>query len=94
MEQRTHDITWLSYTDEDKTDICQYEGVAEPAIELCKFLQDNKNVWSYITFKLQRAIQQTSAPNIAIYLDVLHMDRTKDLCKPVWRSIVRYTPMI
>ena len=57
VEQRTHDITQLLYTDEDKTTICQYEGAAEPAKELCKFLQENTNAWSYVTFELQRAIQ-------------------------------------
>ena len=57
VEQSTHDITRLFYTDENKTAICQCEGAAEPAKELCKFLQDNKNAWSYVTFELQRAIQ-------------------------------------
>lgn len=80
-EKMTHDVTRLSYTDEDKTAIRQYEGAAQPAKQLCKFLQDNRNAWPYVTFELQVAIQQTSAPTIPIYADVSHMDRTKDLRK-------------
>ena len=80
-EKNSHDITRLSYTAEDKTVLRQYEGVAEHARTLCKFLQDNRNAWPYVTFEIQVAIQNTNAATITIFADVSHMNRTKDLGK-------------
>lgn len=78
-ERDQEDISRLSYTEHDMLVMRQWEGVAGPAKRLCKFLQDDKNAWPYLTFEFRLAIQETSAPTVAIFSDTSRMDRTKDL---------------
>ena len=80
-EQDDNDVSRLSYTEQDKLVLRQYEGAAEPARRLCLFLQDQRNAWPYVTFELQLCLQDTDAPTMTIYADVSHMNRTKDLRK-------------
>ena len=78
-EQAKNDNSNYSYTEHDKKVMRQWEGVAEPANRLCKFLQDDTNAWSQVTFELRIAIQDTTAPTVPIFSDISCMDRTKDL---------------
>ena len=79
VEQNANDTSRLMYLDRDKKVLRHWEGAGAPAKRLCKFLQHKDNAWSYFTFEFRVAIQDTSAPTIAIYDDVSRMDRTKDL---------------
>jgi len=81
-ERDNNDITAHSFVDRDKKVLRHYEGAAWPARVLSKFLQDNhKACWTYTTFHLQLALQDTGAPTIAIYPDISRTDRVKDLRK-------------
>ena len=75
-----NDTSKYSRIDRDKKGICQFEGVATPGKRLCKFFQDTRNTWRYVTFDIWIAVQDTSAPTIDIYPDVSKTDHVKDHC--------------
>ena len=74
-----NDISSLTYTESDKEILRQFEGAAAPARSFSKFLQDNRNAWTYVLFQSRLSIQMTSDETFAIYRDKSHMDRTVDL---------------
>ena len=78
-EQEANDISRLSYTDHERKVLRHFEGAAEPAKILCKFLQDDDNAYAYILLNYQVAIEDTAAPMMAIFEDISRMDFTKDL---------------
>jgi hypothetical protein len=65
------DISHLSYTDDDKMILQQFEGAATPAKKFSKFLQDRRNAPHYILFEARMAIQSTSANSFGIVLGKL-----------------------
>ena len=69
-ERATNDTRKYSHTDRDKKGLRQFEGVATPAKRLCKFFQDTRNTWQYVTFEIWLAIQDMWAPTIDINPDV------------------------
>ena len=58
-ERAANDTSKYSHTDRDKKGLRQFEGVATPAKRLCKFFQDTRNTWKYVTFEIRLAIQDT-----------------------------------
>ncbi len=79
-EQKNNDLSRLTFSEREKKVLRHFEGASLPAKKLCKFLQDNStDAWGYVTFELVLALRTTSAPTVAIYSDVSHMARTKDL---------------
>ena len=80
-ERANNDISAHSFTDREKKILRQFEGVAMPAKQLCKYLQNNHSAcWAYMPFNL-RLTQETGADTITIYPDVSRTDRVKDLRK-------------
>ena len=51
------DFEGLSYTDEDKMILRQFEAAGLIATKLSKFTQANDNAWAYLLFMIQSAIQ-------------------------------------
>ena len=81
-EERTaNDTSKYSYMDRDKKGLLQFEGFATPVKRLCKFFQDTRNTWQYVTFGVRLGIQDTSAPTIDIYPNVSRTDHVKDIRK-------------
>ena len=74
-----NDISSLTYTESDKEILRQFEGAAAPARSFSKFLQGNRNAWTYVLFESCLSIQMTSDKTFTIYRDKSHMDRTMDL---------------
>ena len=87
-ERSSNDTSKYSHTDCDKKGIFQFEGVSTPAKRLCKFFQDTRNTWQYVTFEIQPDIQDTSAPTIDIYPDVSRTDHVKDLRKRSHKAVL------
>ena len=56
-----------------------FEGAAEPAKRLNKFLQDGRNAFPYVLYECRLSIQDTRSGTFAIHQDISHMKRTKDL---------------
>ena len=56
-----------------------FEGAAEPAKRLNKFLQVGRNIFLYVLYECRLAIQDTRFGTFAIHQDISHMKRTKDL---------------
>jgi hypothetical protein len=50
------DVSCLSYTDDDKMILRQFEGAAGPAKMFSKFLQDRRNALPYVLFEARMAI--------------------------------------
>ena len=78
-EKKNNDTSSFEYSDEEKKILRQYEGAAMPAREYSKFLQDNRNAWSYVLFETRVVLSLSSAEQFCIHRDVSHMDRTVDL---------------
>jgi len=78
-EKESSDTSRLSYTNQDKKVYRHFEGAGEPSKQLCQFLQEDGDAWSYITFQLRHVIKASSADTIPIHADISHMDTTKDL---------------
>ena len=87
-EKKKSDASRLTYTDRDKKIMRHFEGAAEPARRLTKFLQETNDAWSYTTFELQLALADTASKYIPIYPDVSHMDHTKDLRNRGHKSVL------
>ncbi len=51
-EHESNDLSCLTYTQEDKMILRQFEGAAAPVKYLCLFLQDKKHTWSYLLFTI------------------------------------------
>ena len=56
----------VSYTDDDKMILQQFEGASTPTKMFSKFLQDRRNAPPYVLFEARMAIQSTSANSFAI----------------------------
>ena len=80
-ERESNDLSRLTYTQEDKMILRQFEGAAAPAKYFCLFLQDKKFTWSYVLFTIRIILKQTRSDSFAIVADISHMDRTADLCR-------------
>ena len=99
-EGAANGISKYSDTNPDKKGIRQFEGVAMSAKRLCKFFQDTRNTWQYVTFEIRLAIQDAFAPTIDIYPNVSRTDHVKDICKYghktmiVRRSVVDVGPKV
>ena len=78
-ERESNDLSRLTYTQEDKMILRQFEGAAAPAKYFCLFLQDKKFTWSYVLFTIRIILKQTRSDTFAIVADISHMDRTVDL---------------
>ncbi len=65
-EKASCDTSRLSYTDDDKMILWQFEGAATPAKMFSKFLQDWRNAPPYVLFEVRMATQSTSANSCAI----------------------------
>ncbi len=65
-EKDSEDKSRVSYTDEDKMILRQFEGAATPAKNFSKFLQDRRNTPQYVLFEARMAIQSTSSNSFAI----------------------------
>ena len=77
-ECATNDNNKYSHINREKKGLRQFEGVSTPAKRLCKFFQDTRNTWQYVTFDIRLSIQDTSAPTIDIYPNVYRTDHVKD----------------
>ena len=87
-ERSSNDTRKYSHTDRDNMGLRQFEGVATPAKRLCKFFQDTRNTWNYVTFDIRLAIQDTSEPSIGIYPDVSRTDHVQDICKRGHKTVI------
>ena len=87
-EVSSHDHSRLSYTEHDRKVLRQFEGAAMPAKRFCKFLQDKRNAWAYMTFEARIAIQDTAAPFIPIHDDISRFDGTRDLRQRGHKSVL------
>ena len=65
-EKESEDKSCVSYTDDDKTILRQFEGAATPAKIFSKFLQDRRNAPPYVLFEARMAIQSTSLNSYTI----------------------------
>jgi hypothetical protein len=65
-EKATGDTSHLSYTEDDKKILWQFEGAATSAEMFSKFLQDRRSAPPYVLFEARMAIQSTSAKSFAI----------------------------
>ena len=65
-EKESEDKSRVSYTDDDKMILRQFEGAATPAKMFSKFLQDRRNAPPYVLFEARMAIQSTSLNSYAI----------------------------
>ena len=65
-EKESEDKSRVSYTDDDKMILWQFEGAATPAKMFSKFLQDRRNAPPYVLFEARMAIQSTSLNLYAI----------------------------
>lgn len=89
VERDANDISAHSFTERDRKVLPQFEGVAMPAKNLCKYLQNNNAAcWAYSTFYLRLTLQETGADTIVIHPDVSRTDRVKDLRKRGDKSIL------
>lgn len=66
-EIESNDYGGLTYTQEDKKILRQYEGVSLPSRNYSKFLQDRNNTPSYVLFESRMAIQDTLAEYFVIH---------------------------
>lgn len=57
----TADAESLSYTDDDKIILRQFEAAGSIATRLSKFTQANDNAWAYVLFMIRLTIQQSRA---------------------------------
>ncbi len=65
-EKATNDTSCLSYTEDDKKILWQFEGAATSAKMFSTFLQDKRNAPPYVLFEARMANQSTSANSFAI----------------------------
>jgi hypothetical protein len=65
-EKHSEDKSRVSYTDDDKMILWQFEGAATPAEMFSKFLQDRRNAPPYVLLEARMAIQSTSSNSFAI----------------------------
>ena len=79
QEKESDDFDRVMYTSEDKMILCQFEGAADPAYDLCKFFQDNRNAATYLLFMIRLTILESSANTFTMHEDVSGRSRTKDL---------------
>ena len=80
-ERAINDTSRLTYSDEEKRVLRQYEGAAEPTKMYCLKLQMRKNVWSYVLFHTKLTIQSASADTFAIHADAVSINQASDLRK-------------
>ncbi len=65
-EKASGDMSPLSYADDDKTILWQFEAAVTPAKMSSKSLQDRRYASLYVLFEDRMAIQSTSANSFAI----------------------------
>ena len=66
-ERNSGDLSRLTYTEEDKMIIRQYEGAATAAKTFSKFTQDRRDTWSYVLFELRKVISTSREDSFAIH---------------------------
>jgi hypothetical protein len=52
----SNDFSRVSYIDHDKAVLQQFEGASMPAKKFSKFMQDNREAWSYVLYESRLAI--------------------------------------
>lgn len=80
----------LTYTEEEKLVLRQFEVAARPATILSKFTQDNRNAWSYVLFYIMHTLQVSERryfymhPGMYLLLLLAHAFRvlTSFICLP------------
>jgi hypothetical protein len=80
-EVSSEDYSRLSYTDEEKMILCQFEGAATAAMVFSKFTQDGQDVWSYVLFSARLAIHQSKTDTFTIVQGKYSSDLTISLLK-------------
>jgi hypothetical protein len=80
-EVSLEDYSRLSYTDEEKMILCQFEGAATAAMVFSKFTQDGQDVWSYVLFSARLAIHQSKTDTFTIVQGKYSSDLTISLLK-------------
>ncbi len=80
-EVSSEDYSRLSYTDEEKMILHQFEGAATAAKVFSKLTQDGQDAWFYVLFSARLAINQSKTDTFTIVQGKYSSDLTISLQK-------------
>lgn len=90
-EKQANNTTRLTYTERDRKILRHYEAMSTPAMQFCKFTQNNTNAWAYILFFAKLTIQDTLAPTTETFADASRFGGQKDVRKRGKKTVLLKT---